>query len=422
MGTLSNRLATWAERTFKTDIHYFLSGSFWSSLGQVAGSLSALLLSVVVARYIPPAAYGEYKYVIAVIATLSSFSLSNINVAVLQSTARGFDGALQEGFTQNLRWSAGIFLGAIAVAAYYLYQGNLALGVGMLIGGSLAPVSASAYLYASFLGGKNDFKRQAIYGAMFGSTIPSAALVVTALLLPSTLALLAVYFIVNTAVVLYFYHRTIRTYHPDPAARDAGMLTYAKHLSLMGILSGIAGNIDQLLTFHFVGGVGLAVYNFATGVVDQAKGPLKNIDTMVQVRFTNRTDTDIRSGMRNKMFWLFVTSLIGIGTYFLIAPFVYQLLFPAYLEAVPYSQVYALALVAIAFGPADSYLSAKKKVRERYIGTIANSVIQILCMAIGAVLWGLWGIVVARVVIRILSALVLQYLYQRAVAAEAASL
>ena len=398
-----HHLLGWIEQYTKMDMVYLARGSFWSIAGQVSASLIALTLSVAMAHYVPKDVYGQYKYVLAIISVLSAFSLNGIGTAVLQSVARGFDGALADSFRANLRWSFVIFIGTFALGGYYLIAGNFILGLGILIGGSVTPFLGSFNLYSPFLSGKKEFARQAWYADFVTNIIPAVALIVTAYVAPQPLPLIAVYFGTNLAATAYAYWRTARKLHRAATEHDPHMLSYGKHLSLIGILGGIAGNIDQLLLFHFAGATDLAIYNFATGIPDQMNGPLKTLDSMTQARFANRDEADIHSSIRNKMLWLFITSIIVIASYILLAPYLYTFLFPAYAVAIPYSQIYALSLFAMIASPAVSYLSAKKKVREQYIASASISVFQIIVMSIGVMYWGLLGLIIARVLTRFFS-------------------
>lgn len=415
-----HRLLRWSERYTKTDMVYLARGGFWSIAGQIVTTLTILGFAILVAHYLPKEVYGQYKYIIAVVAILSSFSLTGIGTAVFQSAARGFDGALFEGFWLNVRWSALIFLGAFALAIYYFFQGNPTLAFGVLIGGSLSPFLASANLASTFLSAKKDFARSSIYYDIIENLFAVGALAVTILLTHNPLIIAIVYFVGNTLVTYWLYRRVIRIYKPDPAKTDPEMLTYGKHLSLMGILNGIAGNIDQILLFHFVGPAQLAIYNFATAIPDQTKGPLKTLNTMLQANFANRPTDEIHGGMRNKMFVLFVTSLAFVVLYIVFAPFIYHLLFPNYMEAVPYSQIYVLSLLAITVNPATSYLLAKKKIQEQYINTFITVTFQIVLLAGGVIFFGLLGLIGARALIRISGAFLTYILYKRAVRREPA--
>lgn len=401
----------------KTDIHFLLRGA-WSLVAQVAVALGSFALAVVVGHFLPKDVYGEYKYVLALVAILSAFGLNNLGGAVLQSAARGYDGALQAGFWENIRWSALIFFGALIGAVYYFANGQYEIGLGMLVGGSLTPFMTSANLYAAFLAGKGDFVRQIVYFDILGNLIPVGLLMATVLIAPRPIPLIIVYFVSNTLIGLLFYMRTMRIYKPDSAQVDTTMLSYGKHLSAMGIIGVVVGNLDQVLLFHFVGAAQLAVYSFATAIPDQAKGPMKTFDAMIQSRFAKRANADIDAGISNKFKWLFAGTFAAMIAYIAIAKVFFAVFFPAYSEAVVYSQVYALSLLSFAAWPAASYLSAKKHIHSLYLNTIGVSLFQLAAMFTGVLYAGLWGLVIARVATKFVAAAVSFLQYRAAVMRE----
>lgn len=397
MASLLDRLG----RYFKTDLRYLAKGSFWALAGQIIVTLSAFAFSLVAARYIPQDVYGDYKYVLAAVSLLSTFSISGFSQSVFQSTAAGHEGSLRTGFRANLRWSAAIFALAIAIGGYYLFKGEQWLGLGILLGGCVTPFWNSANLYAAYLNGKKDWRRAAFYADVVDTLLPYGALIAVAIFYPHPLALVAAYFLSNLIAVAYAYWRTLRIYRPQEGADDPGMLTYAKQLSLINVLGGIMGTIDQVLVFHYVGAAELAIYTFATGLVDQTKGPLKSLDVMMQARFAPQKEGSIASGIHNKMFWLLMAAVAAIVVYIPLAPYIYKILFPLYVSAVPYSQIYALSLLAIAFWPYGSYFAAKKRVREYYAIISLTTLLWIIILFLGVFFGSLLGLVVARVVVKI---------------------
>jgi O-antigen/teichoic acid export membrane protein len=405
------RLLRWSERYTKTDMVYLASGGFWSVVGQVAASVSSLALAITAAHLLSKDTYGTYKYILSIVAILGAFSLSGLSTAVFQSAARGYDGALQEGFWTNLRWSVLVWLGALVLAIYYWHAGNNILATGVLLGGCLAPFLTSGNLAASYLAAKKDFRRLAIYFDVIENIIPVTLLIVTISLTPNPAVIAIVYFAANTAATFWLYKKVVRRYRPSHEATDAGMLAYGKHLSFIGIISGIAGNIDQVLLFHFVGPAQLAIYNFATAIPDQTKGPLKNLDQMIQARFVGRKDTDIATSMWSKTRWLILGSVAFIVVYIIASPFIYKWIFPAYVDATFYSQVYALSMIGLIATPAGSYLVAKKRVRAQYFNSILSAFVQILFLVVGAVIWGLWGVIIARVATRLIGNMLTYLLY-----------
>ena len=420
MSAIKSRLMIflrWSERYTKTDMVYFASGGFLSLVSQVTALGGALALAVMVSHYVPKTSYGEYKYILSIIALLSSFSLNGIGGAVLQSAAQGFNSALQKGFWANLRWSFVIFIGALVMALYYISAGNVTLAAGILIGGSLSPFLASAGLFSPFLAGKKDFVYQTLF-SIGDNLIPICLMIGTVMLTGNPLILIAVYFITNTLAALYFYRRTKIMYAQSMQKHDETMLRYSKHLSIMGILGGIAENIDQILLFHFMGGAQLAIYNFAIAIPNQMRTPIKNIDAMLQARFVNRTAKEIKSNMWNKIFWYFIFLVTLAAAYFFIAPYLFTFLFPQYLEAVRYSQIYILWILALAFDPINSYISSRKHLKTLYASTVVYSLSKIALLVIGVLFWGLMGVIVARIATHFIVIVFNYTLYRRVLRAD----
>ena len=401
----------WSEKYTKTDMVYLARGGFWSLAGQIIAAIVALGVSVIFGRYVPKDVYGNYKFILSIVGILSIFSLSNMGTAVAQSAARGYDGALIQGYKLNLRWSILIFVGAIGFGAYYSYFGNFALAIGIALGGCVTPFLSGANLAGSYLNGKQDFPRATLYFGILGVIIPALALIGTIFITKNLLILVCVYFISNLIVDFYFYVRTVRLYHTREGMFDAGMFSYGKHLSIMGMIAGIAGGLDQLLLFHYTGAINLAVYAFAIGILDQVKGPVKTLDKMMQARFSNRGTAHIEASMENKMFWMLLVGISGIALFYVAAPFIYETLFPAYTDAIPYARLYACTLLGFGTVPIASYFASHKKIREQYFMNVGGSVVQILCMVVGVLWLGLWGLVLARVIANTINSLIILALY-----------
>ncbi|OGG53571.1 hypothetical protein A3C20_00885 [Candidatus Kaiserbacteria bacterium RIFCSPHIGHO2_02_FULL_55_25] len=414
------KILRWSERYTKTDMLYLARGGFSSAVTQAAGITVSLLLAVAVSHFVPKESYGAYKYILSIVGILSLFSLNSIGSAVFQSAAQGFDGVLARAFWDNIRWSVAVFAGALLLAAYYFVMGNNTLAAGILIGGALSPILASASLFSSFLGGKKDFYRQALYGIV-DVTVPVLIFIGVVMLTSDPLLLVAAYFITNTVAALYFYRRTLEAYRSHMHTHDEDMLHYSKHLSFMGIINGIANYIDQVLIFHFLGGAQLAVYSFAVAIPDQLKSPAKNIGAILQPRFVAYSGREIQKNMGRKVLLMFIGSLCVTMLYIVAAPDIFQFLFPKYAEAARYSQLYALWMLTIALDPVSTYLVARKLTSELYMNTAVYSVFQLVGVTIGVLVWGIAGVIIARVITRIAVSTTNYILYRRAVMREIAS-
>ena len=192
------------------------------------------------------------------------------------------------------------------------------------------------------------------------------------------------------------------------------MIHYSKHLSLIGILNTISNNIDQVLVFQFIGPAQLAIYNFATAIPNQFKGPIKYLTNLIFPKFAERSDVEIRQGMKSKVFYLFIVGLVSVVLYIFVAPYIFKIFFPQYSSSIFYSQIFSISILSMISVPANTYLSAKKKIKEKYFESIYSSITQIALVIIGVIWWGLIGLIVARVVIRLVSSLISIFLYNKA--------
>lgn len=411
------RFLRWSERYTKTDMVYLASGASFSVIGQGAGLVAAFILAIAVGHFVPKEVYGTYKFIQSVVNILVLFSLTGISGAVFQSAAQGYDGALRKGFWQNIKWSILVFVLGLVVAGYYVLNGNTTIAIGILIGASLSPFIASASLFGPFLGGKKDFRRQMIYGVV-DNVIPIAIFIGVVSLTSDPVVLVATYFVTNALAALFFYNRTVTIYHATLNKQDTEFGTYSKHLSALGIIGGIADRIDQILLFHYVGAAQLAVYNFAIAIPDQVRGPVKNLSSMIQAQFAIRPTTEIRQGLWHKAFLLFLLALVVTGVYVLAAPYIFTIFFPKYAEAIQFSRIYALWILTIPLDPFTTYLSAKKKTGRLYAIYIFASVTQVASMLIGVIFWGLIGLILARVIARLIMGIAGYFLYRGAIAQE----
>jgi len=404
----------WSEKYTKTDMIYLARGGFWSVTSQIILSISAFLLAIAFAHFASKEVYGEYKYILSLASILATFSLSGLGSSLIRSITLGYEGTLQYAFWKNIKWSIFVFTASLCVAVYYFLNDNLSLALAMLVVGSLSPIISSTNLYNSLLIAKKDFRRSAIYFMIIGNLFPAACLLFVMSMTSSPLWLVATYFGSNALIGVFLYKRIVSIYKPNKLIDDKSLM-YAKHVSLINILTGIANNIDQILVFHYIGAAQLAIYNFAIAIPNQTKGPLRSIGTLMFPKFVERPENEIRAGMKYKFISLFFFGLAMAIVYIIIAPYIYKFLFPKYLDSVLYSQIFSISLIAITFNPADIYLAAKKKVREQYINNVVTAVFQIIATSVGVIFYGLIGLIVARVISRVASSLISLTLYQYAI-------
>jgi O-antigen/teichoic acid export membrane protein len=115
----------------------------------------------------------------------------------------------------------------------------------------------------------------------------------------------------------------------------------------------------------------------------------------------------IRKTLLYKMSILGIFVLATITLYIVIAPFLYKLIFPNYLQSIYYSQIYSLSLiVGLAYLPTSILQSKIDALKElRYFG-VSSSIFQIISVIFGAYLGGVIGIIFARIITRLFNLIV----------------
>ena len=394
-------LLRWSERYTKTDMVYLAGSGWWMNLGTLVISVCSLVLYIVFARLVSPEVYGTYQYLLSGAAIVGALTLTGMNSAVARAVAQGREGTVYAAVAAQARWSVVPFLAAGTVSAYYLFVGDLLLAAGFLLIGIFAPLIHTFNVYSSYLQGKKDFERGFWFG--MGWNIPYyLALIGTAFVAPAVLVLLFVSLFVQAAGLGIAYLRTIRTHRPN-SDRDPEAISYGKHLSVMGLMTVVVGQVDTILAFHFLGPVAVAVYSFATAIPERLTGFFKFLPAAALPKLAEKSSSEVRAAFGPRV-WLAVLAMTACSlAYLLAAPLIFHVLFPAYADAVPYSQLYAFMIVASLGGLFTTALTAQRKLKDLYAFTVISPLVQVLLQIGGVIFFGLWGLIAGRLIAQFFS-------------------
>jgi len=397
-----------SERYVHIDMMYLAKGGSWMTFGQAINMLVGFGISLAFANLLPKESFGTYKFILSTVALIGIFSFLDIGTAVTQAVARGFGNSLQQGFRANLKWSLGTCVGGLVLSLYYYLQGNALLSFSFLLAGILSPLAGSASMYGSYLLGKKDFKRSTLYGAI-RNVLPAVALILTLFLTQSLWVIIAVYFISTAIVTLFLYRATARAYARENTREDAGLTSYAGHLGMMGIIGQVAGNLDKILIYHYLGAAPLAIYAFAIAPVEQLQSGKKILNALLLTKLSERPFGELQKSAPRRVLMLALYAAILIGIYVPLIPYFFKLFYPQYLDSVFYSQIYALTLFGVIGSALESYLVAHKKKVELYIHRTIVPVIQIALFFLLIPTLGLMGLVMAQIATRLLAGLSAYY-------------
>lgn len=409
---IKNRLLTllrWSERYTKTDMVYLASGGFWTGVSTASATVLSLLVTIVLANFIPKDTYGIYRYILSVIAILSIAALPGLNIAYVQTVARGSHESLSKTALVKIVWGLLGSVGALAVSAYYLFQGNIVYASVFLLAAFLFPVMEGLSLFDAPLQAKGKFKESAFYTTV-ATTVASALLVAGIIFSPNIFFLTALYFvswIVGRGVVFFLVQRK---YTHDWEALSPEVVGYGKHLTVMRILSSISEQLDKILIYHFVGPVQLAVYSFALVPVDKLRGLFRNISTVLLPQFSRTSGKNTAVGQQT---FLFMILMAGVALLYVIAaPYLFEALFPAYTDSIFYSWLYAPALIFSGWIP-NTFLTAYGAIKEKYLVGIFTGVVKIVLLVVLGYVYGILGIIAAILITDLFNLVYSLYLSKR---------
>jgi len=378
---------------------YFARGGFWLTLGQIASSISVFLLAIVFANLLPPDTYGIYKYVLSIAGILTILTLRGMDQAVFHAVARGFEGVFFGAVKIKIKWGLLSAIASIALSAYYYFNGNNTLALSFLIIAGFLPLVDSLDIYHALLRGKKLFDISSIYGSL--SQVGSvASLVITVLITQNLFAILLVYFGTWTIIRFVFFIITIKK-HPPNQNCDPKTINYGKRTSFVNILDALVSSVDGILIFHYLGAVNLAIYSFAIAPISQLKSLTGHLPSLALPKLATRSAEEINGLLKKRFATLFIIGIIISLLYIIAAPYIYQIFFPKYINAVFLSQIFsltiALALPQTIFSASISSKLTLIPPKMLYLWNLPGVIFLIFALVFVTKL-GILGVIIGRLI------------------------
>ncbi len=389
------------EKYTKTDMVYLTTGTFWLTANQITNTALTFVLAVAFANILTVEAFGTYRFVLSIAAVIASFSLTGLNIAIIRDVAKGAKGLLKIAFITQMKWSAGTLLAALLLAGYYFIQGNTDLVISTILMGVFVPIISSANTYIPYWEGRKDYRKIGIF------SITTTAIYVTFVFITIHLTtyvpiIVFVYYVTQALCAYFFYRQTLKF---DEGINDIShnTINFGKHLSFLNILSTIAAQLDKILVFHYLGAAQLALYTLSQIPLNQTRALLKPITQLAFPKYSEKSLADIRISIYRKMIILTIPIIVMVVIYIILAPFIFKVFFPKYIDAVLYSQVGILSLLffqkkLVAY---TALAHASKKVI--YGMSVYASLSKITLLLILLPMYGIWGAIFTEFILQALS-------------------
>ena len=399
------------EKYTKTDMVYLARGGFWLSLKTALSMLIAFGLSVAFANLLPKETFGEYKYIFSLFGLLAIPTLLGMGTSVTKSVAQGYEGTPIAAVKIKILWGMLGSIASAAVATYYFLQGNTGLAGAFGIVAIFLPFVDTFGLFNAITTGKQLFRVSVIYETVI-QAFSAIAIATSLFLTDNLLIILLVYFTVYTTARFVVFQIVMRK-HTKNREVDVAAITYGKHLSVMEVLGVISGTIDSILLWQFLGAGPLAVYSFAKAIPAQINGALKKIVVLAYPKFTLRDFQSIKEPLTQKMLKLFLLIAVIIAVYIVVAPYIFNIFFPQYTDAIFYSQIFALSLLLFPQKFITTLFQAHARKKVLYISSTVTPFVRLALALILIPSFGIMGAIFTEIGARTFSMLVISFLFIR---------
>lgn len=406
-------LESFIHKRFNIDANYFLKGGFWLSLTQIIVIAAGVVTTALFAHYLSENDYGIYRYLIGIAAILSSFSLTGLGEAILQTAAKKYYNFYQETLKINFLYCSSITVVSIIGGIYYLYNENITLAIGCLLISFLQPFISSLQFIPVYLHGDGRY-REATINQLTKTVIVSTASIIVLFQTNDLILLFTTYLAaqVLSNVLSYALYRK-RASVETPYEIKKTYLRYAKHTSLRNAISLIANRIDTIIIFSSLGATQLAMYTIAIIVPEQLKGSMKNLTALLIPKYSIGNKQFSPGYIVKRSIQLFLLLSLITTIYIILAPYLYQVIFPKYTESVIYSQIFALGFPSLIFYIPYSILKVRLEENVLYKITLSSSIIQATLMLAMTIPFGIMGTVLSSVIYRYVLASIVYVTYFR---------
>ncbi len=408
---ITKRAVNLAQSRVGVDLWYVAYSGFWVTILNLMLAAVSFLAIIVLTNILTKHEYGLYRFVFTLSSIFTALTLTGANAAVTISVAKGREGTLKDSIRFQIIFGViPLLLGSVLVAFYFL-TGNSFLATSVLIICLAVPIASAYNTYSAFLAGRKVFRWLAILNFIVAA-LPLFLSILVYLFVGQILAIITTYFL-SSAILNYLSYRfVVGRFHPNKF-KDPKTPGYILPLSLLNVVGTFAQYLDSLLVFHFLGATSLAVYSLAIAIPEQVRTFSKVFPTIALPKLAVTSVNELKRLLPGKvLLFSFFIALLIVG-YYLLSPIIFNLFFPKYPEAVPLTRLASLMMISAIPGVFGSTLVAKFKTGSVMLAGISIPVTQIVLTILLGYIFGLSGLIFAKVLTHVVAIIESYWLFSR---------
>lgn len=398
----------WLQKYTNIDIMYVIKGSFWWMIGKAGIFLTSFVTMIFFGRWLPKEGYGTYQFIIAGLALFEIFTLPGINTALIKSITQKKEGTLCLALKTKIKWGKiGTFL-CLGLSSWYFFQENSLLAIAFLLVALFLPFYTTFRIFIAFWSGRKRFDLQAKYN-LLSSGLSTILLISTIYLTNNILIIISVFLSSHTFFDWLLYRKTKNQIKNDE--KDENAIFFGKNLTIMSALQTVAQYIDKIIIWSFLGAIPVAIYTFAKEPIEKVKELIPIFPLALPKLGENKIDKKRKKRIILNFLQLFLITTPTAGLLTLMAPFIYKIFFPQYMESVVYFQALSIVVVFSPFLLLNASLIAEMKKKALYMINTGAPFLKIVLFFVLVPQLGIWGIIISIIIAEFIRGLITLYFF-----------
>ena len=386
----------WSEKYTKTDMVYLATGGSWLLSAQFVNFVSAFFLLWLFANFLPKEVYGQYRFLITIVALLGLFALPGMNTAVVGATALNKTGTYKLAIRQKLLWGTLAFLGGAVMSIYYFVQNDLTLSILFAIIAIFTPFISTYTLYESHLNGLKKFELMSVLQIIQRSVV--VVTLVTAIFLTENIILILLAYLISMLFSFKLSEYIALRKYPLNDLNELDAIKYGKKLSLISALRSGSQYLDKISLWYFAGPVQVAQYVVAVSIPNEISAASGQLSKLALPKMSVRDKFELKNSLLRKVFIYFIFLIPVAILYIISVPIIFNTFLPQYQDSIFFSQLASLLILSAPIGLLTQYFYATKHIKALYVVNIIEPIVLIICYMALIPLFGIIGVITASLV------------------------
>ncbi|MCK4948007.1 MAG: oligosaccharide flippase family protein [Candidatus Aureabacteria bacterium] len=392
-----NSILDLLERLTKVNVRYFFKNTLLMLLPLFVNSFAKLTQNIAFARFSTENIFGQFAFIMSVLAILTMASLPGLKIATVNSIAIGNIGSFRRLSFVKVKYSFLGMAGCFIVALYYYFIASQPiLSSSFVIAGIFFVPYCGYNLWTAFYIGNKKF---GIYASLISAiSILSIVFILISIFRKASLPIIILAALLAHVIFNLVITSSILRKLPEKKHDIRDGVKFSKHITFIGAIGILFVNLDKIIVGAFLGFQALAIYQVAYSFQNQLKSLLMIETSLIFPKLSELEREKAFLKVKNKFLLITILSVsLGVIGFLVARPLILLFFSKTYESSIVYSQ---LLILLMSFGfPSQiikTLFESQNYIKGLYLLNVLFPTIAILLMIPLIYYFGIAGAVIAN--------------------------